>query len=144
MVNQGLLQELAPADIPPILSGVLFESRGDEKQLPRIPKSIQESVTRILSLWGRLGEVESRYGLSTQKEPDFSMSWSINRWSHGASISTVLRESDLSIGDFVRHVKQIIDLLGQLISADAESAERYRLALESIDRGIIRYATVTA
>jgi ATP-dependent RNA helicase HelY len=54
----------------------------------------------------------------------------------------VLRESDVTAGDFVRHVKQIIDLLGQLMEADPSHAQKYRVALESIDRGLIRLAAV--
>jgi ATP-dependent RNA helicase HelY len=65
----------------------------------------------------------------------------IFRW-HGP-LSKVLRESDVTAGDFVRHVKQIIDLLGQLIEADPEEADKYRVALGGIDRGVIRLANVS-
>ncbi|MFM7463682.1 MAG: helicase-related protein [Actinomycetota bacterium] len=144
LIKTDLLSSLEVADLPVILSGLLFEARGEEKQLPRIPKSISEAVRDVVTLWARLETIEGKHGLATQREPDFSMSWSVSRWSHGGSISSVLRESDLSIGDFVRHIKQIIDLLGQLISSDTMNSARYQEALKSVDRGIIRYASVSA
>ena len=143
LIKEDLLVSLDVADIPVVLSGTLFEARGEEKQLPRIPKSINESTRQVVSIWAKLVSVEAKYGISTQREPDFSMSWSVSRWSHGGTISSVLRESDLSIGDFVRHVKQIIDLLGQLIVSDPINSFKYQEALKSIDRGIIRYASVS-
>jgi ATP-dependent RNA helicase HelY len=142
LLKENLISTLDAADIPAVLSGLLFEARGEEKQLPRIPNSIRERVRDVVSIWIKLEEVEAKYGLSTQREPDFSMSWSVSRWSHGGTISSVLRESDLSIGDFVRHIKQIIDLLGQLISSDSTNSSKYQEALASIDRGIVRYASV--
>ena len=142
LLKGNLISTLDAADIPAVLSGLLFEARGEEKQLPRIPNSIRERVRDVVSIWIKLEEVEAKYGLSTQREPDFSMSWSVSRWSHGGTISSVLRESDLSIGDFVRHIKQIIDLLGQLISSDSTNSSKYQEALASIDRGIVRYASV--
>ena len=142
LLKGNLISTLDAADIPAVLSGLLFEARGEEKQLPRIPNSIRERVRDVVSIWIKLEEVEAKYGLSTQREPDFSMSWSVSRWSHGGTISSVLRESDLSIGGFVRHIKQIIDLLGQLISSDSTNSSKYQEALASIDRGIVRYASV--
>lgn len=144
LIKSDLLSSLEVADLPVILSGLLFEARGEEKQLPRIPKSISEAVRDVVTLWTKLETIEAKHGVATQREPDFSMSWSVSRWSHGGSISSVLRESDLSIGDFVRHIKQIIDLLGQLISSDPMNSARYQEALKSVDRGIIRYASVSA
>jgi len=143
LIKEDVIASLDAMDIPVVLSGTLFEARGEEKQLPRIPKSINESTRQVVSIWAKLVSVEAKYGISTQREPDFSMSWSVSRWSHGGTISSVLRESDLSIGDFVRHVKQIIDLLGQLIVSDPINSLKYQEALKSIDRGIIRYASVS-
>jgi ATP-dependent RNA helicase HelY len=99
-------------------------------------------VREIAAIWGQISSLEATFGLETQSEPDYSMAWSISRWASGGSISHVLRESDITAGDFVRHVKQIIDLLGQLIEADPSHVQKYRVALESIDRGLIRLAAV--
>ena len=141
-LRRGLLSDLAPAEVPAILSGLLFESRSDDKQLPRIPKQFTAKVQEIARIWGELETLEGEYGLATQREPDFSMAWSVYRWSSGTSIARVLRETDITAGDFVRHIKQIIDLLGQLIDADPDHQITYQEALERIDRGLVKMSSV--
>ena len=143
VIRRGVFSQLSATDVTALLSGLLFESRSEERQLPRIPKSLSEAVREVASIWGEISDLEQEHGLDTQHEPDFSMAWTIGRWSSGGSLSKVLRESDVTAGDFVRHVKQIIDLLGQLIEADPEEADKYRAALGGIDRGVIRLANVS-
>ncbi len=142
VVRRGLINDLQPEEIPGLLSGLLFESRSDDRQLPRIPKAFTSKVNEVTHIWGELIEIEGEYGLATQREPDFSMSWSVHRWSAGVSIAKILRESDTTAGDFVRHIKQIIDLLGQLVEADVQNAEKYRGALVRIDRGLVKLASL--
>jgi ATP-dependent RNA helicase HelY len=144
VLRSGVLNELAATEIPALLSGLLYESRSEERQLPRIPKALSESIREVASVWGKITAIESNYGLETQHEPDFSMAWSVHRWTIATSISRVLRESDITAGDFVRHVKQIIDLLGQLVVADPTNSSKYQDSLQRIDRGIVRLASVTA
>jgi len=142
VIRRGVFSSLSATDVTALLSGLLFESRSEERQLPRIPKSLAEAVRDVAGIWAQISDLEEEYGLDTQHEPDFSMAWSIGRWASGSTLSKVLRESDVTAGDFVRHVKQIIDLLGQLIEADPEESEKYRSALSGIDRGVIRLANV--
>lgn len=143
VIHDGVVSPLAATEIPGLLSGLLYESRSEERQLPRIPKGISESVRTVAAIWARISVLENSYGLETQREPDYSMAWSISRWSSGSSLSKVLRESDITAGDFVRHVKQIIDLLGQLSEADPDNTDKYRESLARIDRGLIRLAAVS-
>jgi len=142
VMRRGTFSQLSATDVTALLSGLLYESRSEERQLPRIPKSLAEPVREVAAIWAEISALEQEYGLDTQNEPDFSMAWSIARWASGSSLSKILRESDVTAGDFVRHVKQIIDLLGQLIEADPEESAKYGQALQSIDRGVIRLANV--
>lgn len=141
-LRRGLLADLAAEEVPAILSGFLFESRSDDRQLPRIPKQFTAKVHEIARIWAELESLEGAHGLATQREPDFSMAWSVHRWASGTSIARVLRETDTTAGDFVRHIKQIIDLLGQLIDADPEDAAKYQGALARIDRGLVKMSSV--
>ena len=47
---------------------------------------------------------------------------------------------ELTVGDFVRNMKQIIDLLRQLRAAAPQLQEVIDQALTKIDRGVIAYA----
>ena len=142
VIRRGIFNDLTAEEIPAVLSGLLYESRSEDRQLPRIPRNFVSRVQEIARIWGDLAELESKFGLETQREPDFSMSWSIYRWSSGSALSRILRESDITAGDFVRHVKQIIDLLGQMVEADQGNAEKYRVSLSKIDRGLVKIAAV--
>ena len=142
VIRRGIFNDLTAEEIPAVLSGLLYESRSEDRQLPRIPRNFVSRVQEIARIWGVLAELESKFGLETQREPDFAMSWSIYRWSSGSALSRILRESDITAGDFVRHVKQIIDLLGQMVEADQGNAEKYMVSLSKIDRGLVKIAAV--
>jgi ATP-dependent RNA helicase HelY len=51
-----------------------------------------------------------------------------------------LKGSELTVGDFVRAMKQIIDLLRQLRAAAPELQPMIDQSLKQIDRGVIAYA----
>ncbi|MDA2985092.1 MAG: DEAD/DEAH box helicase [Actinomycetota bacterium] len=143
ILRKGIFVSLKAIEIPALLSGILYQSRSDDRQLPRIPKNLDSSIQEVLYLWSTINDLELSYGINTQKEPDYSLSWSVYRWSSGNTITSILRETDVNVGDFVRHIKQVIDLIGQLISADPKNGDKYYEALKNIDRGIIQYASVT-
>jgi ATP-dependent RNA helicase HelY len=56
----------------------------------------------------------------------------------------VLRDAELAAGDFVRWMKQAVDLLDQLsIVADGEVGRTARKAIDGIRRGIVAYSSVS-
>lgn len=143
ILREDIFSLLKSSEIPALLSGILYQSRSDDRQLPRIPKNLGSSIQDVIHLWAKINDLEVSYGINTQKEPDYGLSWSVYRWASGNTITSILRETDVNVGDFVRHIKQIIDLIGQLILADPKNSEKYYEALKNIDRGIIQYASVT-
>ena len=82
--------------------------------------------------------------MNTLPDPDLGLAWPMLRWAQGRSLDSVLWESDLTAGDFVRWTKQVIDLLGQVIqgAAGRPVAEQARIAADLIDRGVIAYSSV--
>jgi len=94
--------------------------------------------------WSRVATLEEDYGVKTQREPNFDFAWSAHRWASGTSLQSVLRESDVTVGDFVRTIRQIIDLLGQLLDAHSSIAPLAREAIKRIDRGVVAYSAVVA
>ncbi|NBN92065.1 MAG: hypothetical protein EBV43_05260 [Actinobacteria bacterium] len=66
------------------------------------------------------------------------------RWANGHSLQTILRETEITVGDFVRAIRQIIDLLGQLLNANPQLAPTVKEAVKRIDRGVIAYSAVVA
>ena len=47
--------------------------------------------------------------------------------------------TELSVGDFVRASKQLIDLLNQISSAYPQLREKAQSAVKRIDRGVVVY-----
>lgn len=134
---------LTPAELAAMCSCIVFESR-EEDSTPSLPTSaIRDAVGELMSVWSDLHEAESRHGLNTLRRPDPGMVATSYRWAKGASLLDVLTHSDLTAGDFVRWMRQVVDLLGQIAQAlPADSPVRLR-AIEAsalIDRGVVAHA----
>ena len=140
VMTQNAIKNLQPADLVAVLSVFVFDNRGEPKIAPRIPRSIAPTLEHIVRIWSDLSLIEEKHGVTPQKEPAFDFVWQAQRWANGHSLASLLRDSDLSVGDFVRAIRQIIDLLGQLQDADPTLAMTIRDALKRIDRGIITYS----
>ena len=137
-IQSGLLDRLSDIEIAAVLSVFLFESRKPEA--PKIPNTqVQDALKEVVSIWSRLHNLESEYDVKTQKEPDFGFCWMAFRWGGGHGLNSVLRNSELSVGDFVRAVKQLIDLLNQVAVAKPELREKCLSAIKKLDRGVVIY-----
>ena len=63
------------------------------------------------------------------------------RWAEGATLLSVLTRADITAGDFVRWMRQLIDLLGQIAqAADEPLASTARAAAGLVDRGVVAYS----
>ena len=137
-INSGLLEKLSDIELAAVLSVFIFESRKPEA--PKIPNSqVQEALKEVVSIWSKLHNLESEYDVKTQREPDFGFCWIAFRWGSGHGLNSVLRNSDLSVGDFVRAIKQLIDLLNQVSGAKLELREKCLSAVKKLDRGVVIY-----
>ena len=144
LISNGTFSALGAAELAALFSGLLYEGRGERSKMPRIPKSLDEKIREIIRTWSGLCDLESNQGLSNTREPNFDALWSVHRWANGTSLHTILRESDVTVGDFVRHIRQVIDLLGQVKDASPELSSRAKEAISKIDRGVVAYSTVIA
>ena len=143
ILRKGILNDLPAAELVALLSTCVFENRGEKSNSPRIPKSLNKPLEKLVKTWGELTILEGNFNLSTQREPDLDFIWQSYRWASGHSLTSILRDSEVTVGDFVRVMRQLIDLLGQLLNARPEMRIVIREALKRIDRGIISYSAVT-
>ncbi len=139
-IREGFLERLSSSELLSVVSSVIFEARTQESQAPRIPSgNVQVALLELSKLWSRLEEVEREHQVKTQREPDFGFCWISFRWANGHSLQNVLKGSDLSVGDFVRSVKQLIDLLGQISVASEKLRPKCLEAVKKLDRGVVTY-----
>jgi ATP-dependent RNA helicase HelY len=142
MIHAKMLDNLGPAELAAFVSSLVYEGRGERSRIPRIPRNIDDIYKETSQIWRRLVLIEDEYGLTTQREPNFDLAWSTYRWANGNSLQSVLRETDVLVGDFVRNMRQVIDLLNQLRDVRIDWAPRITTAIKSIDRGVVAYSTV--
>ncbi len=137
-INSGILDKLSDIEIASVLSVFIYESRKPEP--PKIPNSqVQDALKDVVTIWSRIHSIESEHDVKTQKEPDFGFCWMAFRWGGGHGLNSVLRNTDLSVGDFVRATKQLIDLLNQVAGAKPELREKCLSAIKKLDRGVVVY-----
>ncbi len=119
-LRRGLWDELSPAELAACVSALSFESRQpDDAQPPRLPTGrVPDALSATVRTWGELDQLEKDNQLAFLREPDLGFAWAAYRWARGARLESVLAESpDLTPGNFVRSVKQLIDLLDQIAAA---------------------------
>jgi ATP-dependent RNA helicase HelY len=144
-LRRGLWDGLGPAELAACVSALTFESRrADEASQPRLPPGrAREVLADMIRVWGELDAVEKEHQLSFQREPDLGFAWTAHAWARGKPLEQVL-SGDLTPGDFVRAVKQLIDLLDQIAAAarTAPVAEAARRAIAALRRGVVAYSSV--
>jgi ATP-dependent RNA helicase HelY len=138
-IRDGVFAHLSPVDLVTVISVFVYESRAEEPA--KIPRGdITEALSKISKIYGRIFNIENDHNLEPMRAPDFGFCWSAQRWANGHSLTSVLKDSDLTVGDFVRNMKQIVDLLRQLRAAVPDMQPIIDMALTKIDRGVVVYA----
>jgi len=139
-IRRGLLIDLSGAELLSVVSCMIFETRSSENIAPKMPSAkVTSTITEVLSLWAELEKIEADFGVQTQREPDAGFAFISYRWATGNSLANVLKGSDMSVGDFVRSTKQLIDLLNQIAGASEDLRPICKDAIKKIDRGVVAY-----
>lgn len=139
-IRRGVLDELSPQELVAVASAVIFQSRTSENFAPKMPhNNVAKALASIVAIWSELEKIEEQFGVKTQREPDFGFAFISYKWAQGNSLQSVLKGSELGVGDFVRSIKQIIDLLTQIAGASPELRKNCREGIARLDRGVISY-----
>jgi ATP-dependent RNA helicase HelY len=139
-LRRGLLDELSSSELAGIASLFLYEPRGGDPTLhPHLPTvGLHDATEAILELVEELRDRERAAGVTPLRDLDAGFVEAAWRWASGADLDTSLGELDLTGGDFVRNVKQVADLLGQLRTVgDPDLAARANAAMDGLRRGIV-------
>jgi ATP-dependent RNA helicase HelY len=145
-LRRGLWKGLDPAQLAACVSALTFESRtSDAAPQPQSPGSrVQGVLAAMVAVWNELDAIEKENRLSFLREPDTGFAWAAHAWAQGKPLELVLGP-ELTPGDFVRAVKQLMDLLGQIaVAAGRDSALGLtaRAAVEALRRGVVAYSAV--
>ena len=142
-IREGVFSHLSAVDLVTVMSVFVYESRAEEPS--KIPRGdVTEALSKISKIYGKIFNIENDHNLEPMRAPDFGFCWPAQRWANGHSLTSVLKDSDLTVGDFVRNMKQIVDLLRQLRTAVPDMQPIIDMALKKIDRGVVIYAGAAA
>ena len=138
-IQAGVFSKLSPSDLVSVISACIYESRSDEGA--KIPRGdVQMALAEVSKIYAKIHDAERDMNLEPLRAPDFGFCWASQKWASGHSLTSILKGSDLTVGDFVRAIKQIIDLLRQLRSAAPDLQQIIDQSLKQIDRGVVAYA----
>jgi ATP-dependent RNA helicase HelY len=144
-LREGLLDDLDAAEVAALVSCFTYERRGPEGVGPVAPD--RWPTRELASRWRALNRIarelnhnEDDAGLPETRAPDPGFVPYTYEWVGGEDLADVLAEDDeMTGGDFVRHVKQCIDLLRQIgdVAPKPPTAESARAAADACYRGVI-------
>ncbi len=160
-LRQGTWLGLEPAALVACVSGMVYQSRREQGPAGQseglhLPAGLaRQALIDTLAVWRYLHEQEAAQGLAVLPEPDFGFAAAAWAWAQGDDLADVLEQVDLQPGDFLRWIKQIIDVLDQMVAACAADtsgkaagtpagvasvAATASAAIQAIRRGIVTYA----
>ncbi len=151
-LRQGLWNGLTAAELAACASVLVFEARqSDDAIPPRLPQGpARDVIAETVKLWSELSKLEAEEHLQFLREPDLGFAWAAYRWASGHRLESVLRDTELQAGDFVRWCKQLADLLGQIADASGSHntpdgnhlARTAREAVDAVKRGVVSFTSV--
>jgi ATP-dependent RNA helicase HelY len=148
-LREGLLDECDPASLAAIVSCFAYERRGSEGNVPLPPRRwpnqlVARRVRSIDRLWRDLNATERDERLPETRPPDPGFTAAIHAWAAGDDLAGVLEDEEMTGGDFVRNVKQAIDLLRQVgdVAPNPTTGVTARAAADACLRGVVAASSI--
>lgn len=118
-IRDDLLEGLSAPELASVLSAFIFESRM-RVQLEQVivpTKNVRRALVSIESVFERIEISERKNNVFLTKPIDAGFALAAYDWVNRTDLQIILEESDLSPGDFVRWIRQLIDLTNQLVNS---------------------------
>ena len=142
-LEKGTWLNLTAEQLASAASTLVYESRraDDDNPISLPDGTLGDVVLEMQQMWGEIKDVEQQHRVDFTTEMDFGFMWPTLRWSRGQEINRVLRGQQIAAGDFVRWIKQVIDLLKQISNSTDDEDIRGLAArtAASMERGIVTW-----
>lgn len=136
-IRAGLFNELTVPQLAAVLSTLVYESRPTDQAMHRMPDEASGRVlSQLRALWSGIGAVERDHRVERTEGPQIGFAELAHAWAAGDSLAVVLAETTMAPGDFVRWVRQVIDLAAQI--AQAPGAQPLAATCRSLVRAMRR------
>ena len=140
-LSRGHLDGLDPASTAALASVFVYEHRSSEPPpAPWFPsQEVRKKWRRIMSTSTEIADIERSASLNSHRAPDPTYVAIAYAWAVGEGFAEVVEAEELSGGDFVRTMKQLIDLLRQIALIAPVPATRHAAAAgaELLLRGVV-------
>ena len=140
-LSNGVFDDLDQFELASLASVFVYEDRKREAhERIHFPNSkLDDRWAKIERISRKLSAQEVQYGLLPHRFPDPGFMCTTYDWAHGTSLFDILDEDDVTAGDFVRTMKQLIDLLRQFSTIDDETISSYLSgqAAKSLFTGVV-------
>jgi ATP-dependent RNA helicase HelY len=140
-IRQGLLDDLDPAGLAGLVSVFVYEHRSPEAPPAAwFPSpTVRKRWQRIAEISYELEEIEEEAGLSVHRPPDPTFVAVAFAWAAGEGFAEVVESEELSGGDFVRTMKQLIDVLRQIaiVAPERNTRRTAEQAADQLFRGVV-------
>ncbi len=144
-LDRALFDALDGAELAAVCSTLVFEARGPETGVAHeMPTPGSTAVwSDLMRLWRKVRRREDARALELTREPDPGYAGRAYLWAAGRPLEEVLSDEDAA-GDFVRNMKQLIDLMRQLeeVAPSPELTEKVAEALDGLRRGVVAYSSL--
>ena len=138
-IDERLFDELSPSELAGLASSFVYESRASGPDLsPWFPRrDVSERARQLEDLTQAIARDEISLGLSVTRAPDAGFFALAHAWAAGDDLDHLLGDDDMPGGDFVRTMKQLVDLLRQISETDAACARTASEAADALYRGVV-------
>jgi ATP-dependent RNA helicase HelY len=141
----GLLDGVDAPTLAGLASTFVYEHRSpDDPPPPWFPdRSVRARWDSIDELSAEIRSLEVRHGVAEHRPPEPTFFAIASAWIAGDGFAEVVGEEELTGGDFVRTMKQLIDVLGQIavVAPDSETRRVARAAADAAYRGVVSDAS---
>ena len=140
-LRRGVFDGLDAVQLAAIVSCFVYEHRSpDDPPPPAFPDAtVRERWRKLEAVSEEISRLEERHERSHHRSPDPGFMAAAAEWAAGMDLSEVLEDDLLTGGDFVRNIRQVIDLTQQIadVAPKAETAQVASKAVEACLRGVI-------
>ncbi len=147
-VRTGLFDGLDPPEVAALASAFTYEPRGPATGTgsPIPGGELRERWLGVSDRAKELNRAEEDLGLPLTRLPDPGFSDLALAWARGEGIDRVLADDEVSAGDFVRNIKQLVDLLRQLgdVAPDPDTSAAAREAADQVFRGVVAASSIVS
>ena len=141
-ITAGILDGLSPPELASLVSCFTYEHRRPSPPPePWFPAKVaKQRYQELERLTREITGTERQQGVPETRPPEAGFAPTAHAWAAGEDLSVLLKsDEEMTAGDFVRNIKQLIDLLRQIgqVAPDPSTGRSARQAADAIHRVVV-------